>query len=73
LTYTVDTMKEVIDSFISAGLRDQVRFIVGGNHLTEEACKYIGADAFANDASVGIKVCREWVNAMNERGATEND
>lgn len=64
LTYTVDTMKEVIDAFKVAGLRDKVRFIVGGNHLTEDVCKFIGADSFATDASVGVLVCREWINEL---------
>ncbi|TGE32951.1 cobalamin-dependent protein [Desulfosporosinus sp. Sb-LF] len=62
LTYSVDTMKEVIDAFIEAGLRDTIRFIVGGNHLTEEVCKFMGADSYATDATAGVLTCRQWIN-----------
>jgi methanogenic corrinoid protein MtbC1 len=72
LTNTVDTMKEVVDAFVEAGVRDKVKIIVGGNHLTEEICKFIGADNFANDASVGVKVCKEWMNGIKEQGVIDN-
>ena len=60
LTYTVEMMRDVIDAFTAAGLRDKVKFIVGGSHLTKEACQYIGADNFAT--AVGVKVCKEWLS-----------
>lgn len=66
LTTTVDTMKEVVDAFVTAGVRDKVWIIVGGNHLTAETCRYIGADNYANDASTGVKICKEWINQINE-------
>jgi len=77
LTYTVESMKEVVDAFVGVGIRDKVRIIVGGNHLTEEICKFVGADNFANDASVGIKTCKEWMNrsnynGINNQGAIDN-
>ncbi len=68
LTSTLEAMKEVIEGLDETGLRDKVKIIVGGNHLNEDACKYIGADGFANDASVGVKVCREWVNFKDGQG-----
>lgn len=73
LTYTVDTMKEIVDAFVEAGIRDKVKFIVGGNHISAEACKYIGADNYANDASVGVKICKRWMNRSYEQGVTAND
>ncbi|MCL6477750.1 MAG: cobalamin-dependent protein [Peptococcaceae bacterium] len=73
LTYTVETMKEVVDAFAATGIRDKVKIIVGGNHLTAETCKFIGADSFANDASVGVKVCKAWMNCISEQGVTDND
>lgn len=73
LTNTVESMKDVIDTFTEAGIRNNVKVIVGGNYLTEDACLYIGADKFANDASCGVKVCREWIECKNEYGAIKND
>ncbi|NLZ93159.1 MAG: cobalamin-binding protein [Firmicutes bacterium] len=62
LTYTVDAMKEVVEALKEADLRDQVKVIVGGSHLTSKTCAYIGADAFANDAFDGVKICLQWLN-----------
>lgn len=67
LTYTTDAMKEVVDALKEAGLRDEVKVIIGGNHLTEEACIYIGADAFANDATQGVRRCVTWIDKGEEQ------
>lgn len=72
LTNTVESMKDVIDALSEAGLREQVKIIIGGNHLTEEACRYIGANSFANDASSGVRLCREWLNGVDGRGDNDN-
>lgn len=60
LTYTVEAMKEVVDALAEAGLREQVKVIVGGGHLTPASCAYIGADSYANDALVGVNCCLRW-------------
>jgi methanogenic corrinoid protein MtbC1 len=60
LTYTTDAMKEVVDALQEAGIRDEVKVIIGGTHLTEDACIYIGADGYANDATLGVKLCATW-------------
>lgn len=62
LTNTVETMKEIVDAFVDAGIRTDVRIIAGGNHLTEKVCEFIGADSFANDAPEGVKICRAWMS-----------
>ena len=72
LTSTVDEMKEVVNSMVEARLRDNVKIIIGANHLTQDAFRFIGADGFATDASVGAKLCREWVNAGNGQGVEGN-
>lgn len=63
LTNTIDAMKEVVEAFAEAGFTDKVKIIVGGNHLTADACQYIAADGFSNDASTGVRICRAWLNA----------
>ncbi len=73
LTNTIEAMKEVVEALAEAGLRDKVKVIVGGNHLTEEACAYIGADSFAKDASEGVKTCMEWVESGSGEGVHDND
>ncbi|MCB8816057.1 cobalamin B12-binding domain-containing protein [Desulfosporosinus shakirovi] len=72
LTSTVDEMREVVISLTKVHLRDKVKIIIGANHLTQEAFRFIGADGFATDASVGAKLCREWMNVGNGQGVEGN-
>jgi len=64
LTFTVKTMKEVVDAFSETGIRKDVKIILGGNHLTKETCDYIGADCFTNDASLGVKLCKKMLGKI---------
>lgn len=73
LTYTIESMKDVVTAIDKAGIRSQVKIIIGANHITMDICKYIGADDFANDASVGTKVCLEWMKAKNKQGVKEDE
>lgn len=61
LTLALDSMKSTVDALKEAGLRDGVKIIIGGNPVTEGACRMIGADAFTTNAAEGIKICRRWV------------
>ena len=72
LTSTVDEMKEVVNSLMEAHLRDKVKIIIGANHLTQDTFKFIGADSFATDASVGAKMCSEWMKTVNGQGVEVN-
>lgn len=51
LTTTMPNMAAVIDQLKAAGLRDQVKVLVGGAPVTETFAQRIGADGFAPDAS----------------------
>jgi methanogenic corrinoid protein MtbC1 len=55
LTMTVEQIKVVHEALIAAGIRDQVKLIVGGAPLNEELAKKLGADDFADDAVDGVK------------------
>ncbi|MDR3543813.1 MAG: cobalamin-dependent protein [Desulfosporosinus sp.] len=68
LTNSIDSMKEVIEAFIGTGRRNEVKLIVGGNHLTEGACNFIGADCFAKDVSDGVEICKKWISGSNRKG-----
>lgn len=50
LTSTMTKMPIVIDALKEAGLRDQVRIIVGGAPVSEEFAQKVGADAYCRDA-----------------------
>jgi len=52
-------MKEVVEAVKSAGLRDQVKIIVGGTPVNEQVREYAGADYYAKDAVAGVNMCKE--------------
>ena len=55
LTMTVENIKVVHEALKAAGLRDNVKLIVGGAPLNMELAKRLGADDFADDAVDGVK------------------
>jgi 5-methyltetrahydrofolate--homocysteine methyltransferase len=61
LTLAYDSMKRVVDMLKDKGARDKVKVIIGGGQMDEQACKYVGADAFVTDAVAGINICKKWL------------
>ena len=61
LTTTMIQMESVMKALKEAGLRDQVKVIIGGAPITEEYAEKIGADAAARDAVQGVRTCNEWM------------
>lgn len=62
LTLALDSMKDTVEGLKEAGLRDEVKIIIGGNPVTKDACDHIGADAFTTNAAEGVKICQGWVS-----------
>jgi methanogenic corrinoid protein MtbC1 len=60
LTPSFGAMKETVEAVEAAGLRDKVKIIIGGGIVTEQVQKYVGADAFTDDASEGVEICRRF-------------
>ena len=58
LTTTMPMMKETINALQTAGLRQDVKVIVGGAPLTSEYAREIGADGYAPDASRAVASVR---------------
>jgi 5-methyltetrahydrofolate--homocysteine methyltransferase len=61
LTTTMPAMKTTIEALRKAGLRDQVKIIVGGAPLTPAYAELIGADGFAPDASRAVALAASLV------------
>lgn len=59
LTTTMVHMKDVIEAFQEAGLRDRVKIMVGGAPVTQKFAEEIGADAYAPNASAAVDKARE--------------
>jgi 5-methyltetrahydrofolate--homocysteine methyltransferase len=59
LTTTMPSMKVTIDALKEAGVRGQVKVMVGGAPLTEAYAEQIGADGFSPDASAAVRKAKE--------------
>ena len=59
LTTTMPSMKDTIEALEAAGLRHNVKIMVGGAPLTPEYAHEIGADGFAPDASRAVATAKQ--------------
>ena len=59
LTTTMSSMGIVIQSLKDAGLRDNVKILIGGAPVTQDYSNKIGADAFAPDASSATRAAHK--------------
>lgn len=66
LTTTVDEMGNVIKALKEAGLRDNIKVIIGGAPVTKDFAEKIGADAAAEDAIDGVNICKQWISRVEE-------
>jgi 5-methyltetrahydrofolate--homocysteine methyltransferase len=60
LTLAFDQMKATIDAIGKAGVREQIKIMIGGSIMNEEAAEYVGADAYGADASAAVKLTQSW-------------
>lgn len=62
LTTTMPGMESTIQAFETAGIRDQVKIIVGGAPVTREFASQIGADGYAMDASQAASLAKTLID-----------
>ncbi len=62
LTTTMANMTATIEAFNQAGIRSQVKIMVGGAPVTDKYAAQIGADGYAADASQAAKLAMSLVN-----------
>ena len=61
LTISFDSMKETVSALDAAGLRSQVKVMVGGGPVTEQVRNYVGADAHGSDAQEAVSLANGWI------------
>jgi 5-methyltetrahydrofolate--homocysteine methyltransferase len=61
LTTTMVEMKNTIDALEEAGLRKNLKIIVGGAPLTQAFADQIGADGYAYDAPGAAQKCTDLI------------
>ncbi|RLD94268.1 MAG: cobalamin-binding protein [Bacteroidetes bacterium] len=59
LTTTIPMIGNTVRAMESAGVRDQVKVMVGGAGVTQEYADSIGADGYAPDASAAVRKAKE--------------
>ncbi len=59
LTTTMPSMKDTIEALQEAGLRDQVKVMIGGAPVTQNYADEIGADGYAPDAASAVDKANE--------------
>ncbi len=63
LTTTMGVMADVVEAVKKAGIRENVRIMIGGAPITDQYCAQIGADKFTLDAAsaadAAVELCRE--------------
>mgnify|MGYP000125130684 CR=1 FL=1 len=63
LALAFDAMKETVQAIKDAGLRGNVKVMIGGGQISEDVRKYTGADAYGEDAMEGVSLAKKWIGA----------
>jgi methanogenic corrinoid protein MtbC1 len=61
LSVAFDSMRSTVEQVAAAGLRDQVKVIIGGGQMDDTVRKYTGADAYGDDAMAAVAFAKEAV------------
>ncbi len=61
LTLAFDSMKETVEAISEAGLREEVKIMIGGGQVDEQILNYTGADSFGLNAMSAVNQCKEWI------------
>ena len=63
LTTTMGGMADTIEALEDAGVRDDVKVIIGGAPVTHEFADQIGADGYASNAAAAVDLVKSFVGA----------
>jgi len=59
LTSTAPMQKDIVEAVKKEGLRDRVKIVVGGSAVSAEWAEEIGADGYAPNATLAVKLAKE--------------
>ena len=63
LTLAFDAMKKTVEAIQEAGLRNNLKIMIGGGQVDETVKNYTGADAFGLNAMDAVSLCKQWMPA----------
>jgi 5-methyltetrahydrofolate--homocysteine methyltransferase len=64
LTLAYDSMEDTIEAFKEAGLRDEIKIMIGGGCMDEDSADHVGADAYGESASEAVKLAKQWIGGI---------
>ncbi len=70
LTTTMPNMGRTVEAFEEAGLRGEVRIMVGGAPLSQEFADDMGADGYGKDAMACVELAKDFVGPAGVEVAT---
>jgi 5-methyltetrahydrofolate--homocysteine methyltransferase len=62
LTTTMRAMEHTIKALAEAGLRDEVKIMIGGAPVTQAFADQIGADGYASNAASAAEMAKKFIN-----------
>jgi 5-methyltetrahydrofolate--homocysteine methyltransferase len=62
LTTTMEYHKDIIDALTEAGIRNEVKVMIGGAPVSEEFAKQVGADGWSPDAATAADLALSYFN-----------
>ena len=68
LTTTMNVMAQVVEEAEKAGIRDQVKIMIGGAPVNQEFCDQIGADCYTVDAASAADLAVEFCRSSHTNG-----
>lgn len=64
LTLAFDAMKETVEAIKQAGLRNNVKIMIGGGQVDDIIVQYTGADAYGKDAMAAVSLAKGWTGGV---------
>ncbi len=61
LTNAIESMKRTVAAAGEAGIRGDVRLMIGGAPITEQVVAYTGADGWGKDAVAAVELAKQWL------------
>lgn len=63
LTLAYDSMKSTVEALDKAGVRKNVKIMIGGGQITDMVKDYVKADAYGMDAVAAVRLAKQWTGA----------
>lgn len=65
ITITHDVMKRTVEALVDAGIRDEIKVVIGGGDVDQSIVDYTGADAFGKDAMSSVDIVKRFIEELS--------